>query len=55
MSDIIDCGGTYEVHPGATEGRWYVVNGHTGQVRAEFCSKEEAVEYAEELNSEGDE
>lgn len=53
MSDqIIDCGGVYEVHPLLTSG-WAVVNGHSGVVRCECSTEDEAVALATELN-EGD-
>lgn len=49
--DIIDCGGKYEVHPGA-RGGWSVVNGETGMVRCSMPDQIEAVRLAESLNSE---
>lgn len=49
-ADIIDCGGKYEVHPGA-KGGWCVVNSETGQVRSSFADKTEAVALAESLNA----
>lgn len=52
-SDIIDCGGKYEVHP-KLRGGWAVVNGETGTVRCEFAGKDEAVRVAEELNDEAE-
>jgi hypothetical protein len=52
-NDIIDCGGKYEVHPGASGG-YAVVNGETGTVRCEFAGQEEAVKLAERLNYEAE-
>lgn len=48
-NEIIDCGGKYEVHPGA-KGGWCVVNGETGQVRCSYADRDEAVKEAESLN-----
>ena len=48
-TDIIDCGGIYEVHPGASGG-WAVVNSETGSVRCSFSEQSEAVREARELN-----
>lgn len=52
-TDIIDCGGIYEVHP-ATGGGWAVVNGESGDVRCEFSDRDEAVACASELNGEAE-
>ena len=49
QEDIIDCGGKYEVHPGA-KGGWCVVNSETGEVRSSFANKWDAVKVATDLN-----
>ena len=48
---IVDCGGKYEVHPGASGG-WAVVNGEAGSVRCEFRDRDKAIGCAEALNAE---
>ena len=48
-NDIIDCDGTYEVHP--SDNGWAVVNGLSGQVRSEHDDLDTAVDYATQLNA----
>lgn len=50
MENIIILDGKYEVHP-TNDGLYAVVNGETGQVRNEAMEKDEAIELANELNS----
>ena len=52
---IVECGGPYEVHPGANSegddnGRWVVVNSTTGHVRSGHDTREAAVRVATALN-----
>ena len=49
-SGIIDCYGTYEVHPEHQGKRWLVVNGETGSVRGHPMNLEDATDLAETLN-----
>lgn len=48
--EIIILGGLYEVHHSAHAGQYAVVNGETGQVRADHMTYDDAVAYATELN-----
>ena len=54
--EIIDCGGKYEVHPGANahtgkrNGLWCVVNSESGEVRTRVESQADAVAEATRLN-----
>jgi hypothetical protein len=50
-SDIIYCGGRYEVHR-MPEGGYGVVNSDLGDVRCEFAEQAEAIKEAMRLNSE---
>lgn len=52
--NIIDCDGKYEVHE-THGGRWAVVNGERGEVRAEHQKQADAISHAKELNGSDDE
>lgn len=54
MTDIIDCDGIFEVHPGA-KGGWSVVNSQKGNVRCSFSDLEHAIDEACKLKDELDE
>jgi hypothetical protein len=52
-SEIIDCGGKYEVHP-TNGGGFAVVNSETGNIRYETQYQETAVRWATEANESND-